>query len=117
MPEADQQNQNIDPEIKKEILLRLAGRIETGQAGKLDLVSLLRMLEVEDPVVWFSRHGNPIENVEAAGELMKSVLTEDEARNALALVLTSGSSGAGPGGFLAHSLRILASRLPGDESE
>lgn len=114
MPEADKQNQDIDPSIRKEILLRLAGRIEAGQAGKLDLVSLFRMLDVEDPVAWFSRHGNPLENIEAAGLLMKSALTEDEARGALALCLTAGSSNSGPGLFLAHSLKLLASRLSGD---
>ena len=114
MPEADKQNQDIDPEIRKEILLRLAGRIEAGQAGKLDLVSLFRMIDVDDPVAWFAKHGNPLENVEAAGLLMKSALTEDEARNVLALCLTTGDAEDGPGLFLAHSLRLLASRLPGD---
>ena len=104
------QEHHDGPARRREILLRLADRLEAGIAGKLDLVSLFRMLEIEEPVAWFAEHGDPITDMEAAAHLMKEVLSEDEARDILAKSLISGAEFASPGAFLAHSLRLIVSR-------
>ena len=95
---------------RREIILRLADRLEAGVAGKLDLVSLFRMLEIDEPVAWFAEHGDPIADMEAAAHLMKEVLSEDEARDILAKSLINGAEFASPGAFLSHSLRLIIAR-------
>ncbi len=106
---ASQEHDN-DAARRREIITRLADRLEAGVAGKLDLVSLFRMLEIDEPLVWFSEHGDPIADMEAAAHLMKQVLSEDEARDILAKSLINGAEFASPGEFLSHSLRLIVAR-------
>ena len=104
------QEHDNEATVRREILLRLADRLEAGVAGKLDLVSLFRMLDIAEPVAWFAEHGDPIGNMEAAAHLMKEVLSEDEARDILAKSLINGAEFASPGAFLSHSLRLIVAR-------
>lgn len=106
---ASEEHEN-EATVRREILVRLADRLDEGIAGRLDLVSLFRILDIPEPVAWFGEHGDPIQEMEAAARLMKDVLTENEARDILAKSLINPGAFATPGAFLSQSLRLIVAR-------